>query len=734
MCRVLGVLLLMAMLIPRPSFALQLHWGSGATTLSFTEATRCTLVVQSDSSEQRLPSEWRLLWVADGSTDISPVPIDAQFACEENLAQVSAVDGPSTPADSAAHLRTIQFCSDEGPIATIAEYLLDLPAESRGRFKAVALDPDDSTLVVESNEATFNGGAWGEYPAAVLHAFSVHRSLQLQVTAIGFGLNAANTMSIMAPDSSWSLPLSVTSRTDGSVTGVASVAALLPECQVTVGSPMGAVSGATLAADNEPASESPQSCGARFFEELLSPPPTGQLYVIQPKDFAFTRGFVDESTSRFALHLFYIRHNYWYDDTTGIGPFPDLNEKSIGHIYTTNFNSWYGPCRQDPDCPMTPCGGLSRADTCALKVRSGKFDEFHVWAPTIVQRGPTFWMFYTGVRVEQPQLGVFRRNQRIGRATSTDLITWEPADDVVLTAPDIPWASKNPGNFDGQQLRDPFVMEDPINLGQWLMYFVAVDSCDVSIDPDCTPKMAVGAARSSDLITWQAFQDPFSSTERPTFQGDTRVVESPHIFRRNGQWWMPYTVNNDQIFFETTPSADPADTVATNWTDPVLLLDAAEDQPGELLDWHASEFLRINSTQYLAAWNDQLASVDIRDVLPPANATVDSFLLYCPTIAAVGDGAGLGSEVRMAVSRLRWGAPEVGLRLELPSRMAVRLAVYDIAGRRRATLVDRELPAGATEVTWDGRDRSGARVASGMYFVRLTFGGGSRRSKIVMLR
>src|SRR5437870_8816145 len=78
---------------------------------------------------------------------------------------------------------------------------------------------------------------------------------------------------------------------------------------------------------------------------------------------------------------------------------PEFDSKNIGHIYTTDFNSWYGPC--DSACLMTPCGGLNRPDTCALKVRSGKFDEFHVWAPTIVQRGPTFWMFYTGVRREQ---------------------------------------------------------------------------------------------------------------------------------------------------------------------------------------------------------------------------------------------------------------------------------------------------------------------------------------------
>jgi hypothetical protein len=434
---------------------------------------------------------------------------------------------------------------------------------------------------------------------------------------------------------------------------------------------------------------------------------------------------VDESSNRYALHLFYIRHNYWYDEPPRQD---DLNERNIGHIWTTDFESWYGPCRVDPDCPMTPCGGLNRPDTCALKVRPGKFDELHVWAPTIVQLGPQFHMFYTGVRNEDG-----KRHQRIGVATSYDLNTWTSGNDPIFTVPQVPWAKKDPSTDPGdpyggaQQLRDPFVMEDPINPAQWLMYFVAEDSIRA-------PKMAVGAARSPDLRDWQALDDPFSSTERPTFQGATTVVESPHVFQRNGQWWMPYSVNLNQVFFETSTSADPADTVAASWTDPVRLWDVAEGRPPELEYWHASEYLRIGSTEYLAAFNDNATSIDIKGIFPPANAAVDSFLLTCPAIPPVAVQDHAVDEVRLVASRPRWGSAEVGLRLELPSRMPVRLAVHDIAGRRRSTLLDQVLPGGVTEVTWDGRDQGGAKVANGIYFVRLTYAHGARVSKIVMLR
>jgi flagellar hook assembly protein FlgD len=80
------------------------------------------------------------------------------------------------------------------------------------------------------------------------------------------------------------------------------------------------------------------------------------------------------------------------------------------------------------------------------------------------------------------------------------------------------------------------------------------------------------------------------------------------------------------------------------------------------------------------------------------------------------------------------GTPDVGLRMELPWRTPVRLAVYDVAGRRLTTLVDRELLAGVTDVKWSGTDDSGSRVASGMYFVRLSCARGATVSKVVMLR
>jgi hypothetical protein len=50
----------------------------------------------------------------------------------------------------------------------------------------------------------------------------------------------------------------------------------------------------------------------------------------------------------------------------------------------------------------------------------------------------------------------------------------------------------------------------------------------------------------------------------------------------------------------------------------------------------------------------------------------------------------------------------------------VRLDIYDVAGRRIATLVDDVRAPGEHRVDWDGRDQHGRAVASGVYLARFT--------------
>jgi hypothetical protein len=69
------------------------------------------------------------------------------------------------------------------------------------------------------------------------------------------------------------------------------------------------------------------------------------------------------------------------------------------------------------------------------------------------------------------------------------------------------------------------------------------------------------------------------------------------------------------------------------------------------------------------------------------------------------------------------------LRYELPEATAVRLQVFDLLGRRVATLADGEKPAGRHEVSWQG-----AGLASGTYFVRLQAGSTAQTQMLRLVR
>jgi len=59
---------------------------------------------------------------------------------------------------------------------------------------------------------------------------------------------------------------------------------------------------------------------------------------------------------------------------------------------------------------------------------------------------------------------------------------------------------------------------------------------------------------------------------------------------------------------------------------------------------------------------------------------------------------------------------------ELAAPSAVRLEVYDVAGRLVRSLFDGVAQAGRHRIAWDGRSDSGAAAAAGVYCCRLASG------------
>lgn len=62
------------------------------------------------------------------------------------------------------------------------------------------------------------------------------------------------------------------------------------------------------------------------------------------------------------------------------------------------------------------------------------------------------------------------------------------------------------------------------------------------------------------------------------------------------------------------------------------------------------------------------------------------------------------------------------------------LGVFDVQGRRVATLVDRTMTAGVHRTTWDGHGDDGRALPAGVYLARLTGAGGTAVAKLTLLR
>ena len=78
--------------------------------------------------------------------------------------------------------------------------------------------------------------------------------------------------------------------------------------------------------------------------------------------------------------------------------------------------------------------------------------------------------------------------------------------------------------------------------------------------------------------------------------------------------------------------------------------------------------------------------------------------------------------------------PSTSIAFELPSSTTVRLGIYDLQGRLVRRLVEGTLPAGRHDIVWDGRDRGGRTVGSGIYLYRFLAGDLQETRKIMLVK
>lgn len=78
--------------------------------------------------------------------------------------------------------------------------------------------------------------------------------------------------------------------------------------------------------------------------------------------------------------------------------------------------------------------------------------------------------------------------------------------------------------------------------------------------------------------------------------------------------------------------------------------------------------------------------------------------------------------------------PSTTIEFSLPRREYAELRIYNIVGELVAVLLGQSLPAGEHEVTWDGLDSHGHRVASGVYYYEISATTGSSSKRMMLLK
>ena len=177
----------------------------------------------------------------------------------------------------------------------------------------------------------------------------------------------------------------------------------------------------------------------------------------------------------------------------------------------------------------------------------GEWDDLATWTGSVLRHDGSWFLFYTGAsRAEQGTV------QRIGLATSGDLVTWHRRG-LVLEADPRWYETRGPGAPD-EHWRDPWVAVDE-ERGGWDMLVTARAK-----DGTSDARGVIGHARSSDLLTWTA-GPPLAHP------GELRQLEVPQLVRLGGRW---------RILFSAGPEAHGAARLA---------------RPGAVAEWGTHELV-----------------------------------------------------------------------------------------------------------------------------------------------
>ena len=224
----------------------------------------------------------------------------------------------------------------------------------------------------------------------------------------------------------------------------------------------------------------------------------------EPGGYVIDHAFVKKGNM---YHVFYIRGIAATD-------WPSYNLYNFGHAVSKDLKNW-------------------KIEKPVLQCPESGVDRFQVWAPYILKRKGTYYMFYTGVNPDVCQ--------SICLATSKDLYNWERHGENPVITPGS-WAEGVYDKDKWSDCRDPMVLKDE---GKYYCYYTAIRMNQETKQQE----QCIGISSSSDLWEWN--DEGFIRLQH----SPTTPPESPFVVKHKGTYYLVYTNYKYGIVYLT--SKDP---------------------------------------------------------------------------------------------------------------------------------------------------------------------------------
>ncbi len=132
-------------------------------------------------------------------------------------------------------------------------------------------------------------------------------------------------------------------------------------------------------------------------------------------------------------------------------------------------------------------------------------------------------------------------------------------------------------------------------------------------------------------------------------------------------------------------------------------------------------------------WPSGLEESTVRSVAADQIITITEGAVNVVGVAEDAD-SGVPEKFRLFQNYPNPFNPATTVQYQIPQAGYVILKIYNLTGQEVQTLVDEVKQSGIYKITWDGKNRQGRTVGTGMYVIRMKAGEFTKSKKIVLLK